>query len=460
MLPITNVIDISVNLAPSGLGAYNINNVALFTDEEPIESIGDYAVYASPAQVEVDFGSESETYLQALAFFSQTPNVLNGNGSLIVFPFSGATGAITEYDINDTGSGYDVDDVLTITGAGTGATFKVLDVDNNGAVLSIELLTQGASYVVATGVASTVAPSGGTGFKLNVLAVSATETLVQAIARTQSMIFYCGIITTAIPAGAARKTTADAIQSYGNKIWILPSSLEADVAGVFTDIKNATDYATRCLLYLTGDDSDEKALNSRLFAAAYAGRAFSTNFNGSNTVETMNLKSLTTILPDELITQTIWTNCQTAGVDLYVDYAGVPSVVSNGNNLFFDQVYNLFWFVAALQVAGFNALRQVSTKIPQTEPGVTLLKEAYRSVCILAVTNGYLAPGTWTSTERFGNVSDMLEQIEQRGYYLYSAPVNLQSKASREAREAPLIQIAGKEAGAIQSSNVVVNLNA
>lgn len=76
MLQLTNVIKISVSEAPVGLGAYNVNNVALFTDETPKGGFptAGYTPYVSPAEVAEDFGTESDTYAMAVAFFSQNPN--------------------------------------------------------------------------------------------------------------------------------------------------------------------------------------------------------------------------------------------------------------------------------------------------------------------------------------------------------------------------------------------------
>lgn len=457
MIAITNVIDVSVSIAPVGLGAYNVNNVGLFTEDQFLVNPDEdaYRVYVSPQAVGDDFGTDTETYDQAIAFFSQTPNVLNGGGALIIFPTNtNADGVISGFTIGETGNGYHVNDTLTVVqSGGAGGTIKVLTIDDTGSVLTAALLTGGTGYATEGGLATTVSPSGGTGCQINITSVSDAESLADAINRVKDLIFFCGIISTFLPSGADRKTLADVIQSYGNKIWLLPSATSADIGGVFSDIKVAGDYATRCLYYSTS------ALDSRLFAAAYAGRGFSVNFAASNGTLTMNLKQLTTILPDEGITQTIYTNCKTAGVDCYPSFAGVPDVASNGANKFFDQVYNLIWFVTSIQVAGFNALAQVGSKIPQTEPGMTVLKSAYRGVCDLAVNNAYVAPGAWTSPETFGNQQDMLSNILQRGYYIYSTPVNLQSKADREARKAPVVQIAIKEAGAIQSSSVIVYIN-
>lgn len=456
-LPITNVIQVTVQTAPVGVGEYNVNNVALFTGDAPIpEDYGDYGVYVSPEAVGEDFGTDTETYRQAVAFFSQNPNVLNGGGSLIIFPANEETdGKIKTFNINATGSGYAVNDILTLGGAGTLGTFKVLDVDSAGRVLEIELVTAGQNYVVASGIATTVAPSGGTGCTINVTAVSDIETLSEVLTRVKDLIFFCGIISTFGPDDdTAAEAFAAEVQALKDKIWLFPSADYADVAGVFTDIKDATLSRTRCLLYTVGDAED-----ARLMAAAYAGRAFSTNFDQALSTITMNLKQLATITPDSL-SQSQYNALKTAGVDGYVSYNGDPRVLSTGaNGGFFDQIYNLVWFLTQLEVAGFNALAQTSTKIPQTEPGVTSLKAAYRSVCEQALNNGYIAPGEWNSPETFGNLEDFYQNVRQRGYYIYSAPVAKQTKADREARKAPLIQIAIKEAGAIQQSSVVVFVN-
>jgi hypothetical protein len=186
----------------------------------------------------------------------------------------------------------------------------------------------------------------------------------------------------------------------------------------------------------------------------------SVDFTGSNTAITMNLKQLVGVTPDEGITQTYYNAAKTAGVDVYCDYDGYASCVSNGANGYFDDVYNLIWLVSTLRVTGFNALATVSTKIPQTEPGMSLLKSAFRGVVEQAVKNGYVAPGAWNSSEWFGTQEDMINNISERGYYIYSLPVNLQSAADRAARKAPLVQIAIKLAGAVQSLNVLVSINA
>lgn len=318
--------------------------------------------------------------------------------------------------------------------------------------------TSSEAYAMASAIFSQSPNILSGGGQLIIFPTNVGETLNTAFTRVKDMIYFNGIVGASTLISTLNSTTAkafaDTVQAAGDKMWLYPSNSSGDMSGIFSTILNASEYATRCLLF------QDVALNSRVFAAAVAGRAFSTNFNASNGTQTMNLKSLATISPDANITQTLYSQAATYGVDIYVSYAGVPAYVSNGANKYFDEVYNLIWFVNALKTAGFNALRQVNYKIPQTEPGMSLLKSAYRQVCEQALSNAYIAPGAWTSAERFGNPDDMLANIAQRGYYIYSAPVNQQSVADRTARKAPLIQIAIKQAGAVQQSSVVVNINA
>lgn len=374
-LDITNVITISLSAAQTGLGDYNVNNLAIFTNEQSESGFGDlgYKIYKAPKEVGTDFGTTSLTYKMALAVFAQTPNILNGNGYLVVIPFA-----------------------------------------------------------------------------------SGSETLATAISRTESLVQYFGILSTK-DYNASEVALAAAVVQTLNKMLFVVSNDADDIAsaGSFHELAEAGYDKTRCLAYLS--DTTEPA---KLMAAAYAGRALSTVFSGSNTTSTMHLKDLIGVTADPSMTQTQLNLCQACGADAYVNIAGVAKTFTSGANGYFDQVYNRCWFLGALEVAGFNALAKVSTKVPQTEPGMTILKGAYRLVCDAAVRNGYVAPGTWNSADRFGDVEAMLRNIEEVGYYIYSLPISQQSQTEREERKAPLIQIAIKEAGAIHSSNVLVYINA
>ncbi len=383
----SNFVSVSVSSPPTGLKQYAVNNLAIFTKEVPANGAITFAapgIYVSPGQVLTDWGSGSEVYAMANLVFSQSPNILDGGGTLIIVPMP---------------------------------------------------------------------------------ASSTNSTLAEAIPNSLVTNFFGGALWAGYtPLDAEILAAATACETIRVKLFA-SSYLYASVAGMFTTIKAASQTHTRCLLCLTAQGAEvaASAKSARLFAAAYAGRALSVNFDGVATTATMHLKTLSGINPDTNITQTYLTAADTAGVDTYPSVGGgaqyVGKVFSSGGNDYFDNVYNLDWFVFSIQVAGFNALATTSTKLPQTEPGMALLKGAYIAVLEQAKSNGFVAPGTWNSAELFGSPADLRRNILNQGYYIYSQPVNQQTQATRVLRQAPLVRIAVKFAGAIQSSQVLVSIN-
>lgn len=474
-LPITNFVTVSVSQTSPGVGSYNTSNLAIFTDEAPnlstFGSLG-YAQYLTPTQVGVDFGTSSKTYAMANSVFSQQPNILIGGGQLVVIlltnaiqhvAFSGtpASGsfeftynAVPTAGINWNDSVSQIQTKLRavaglseITVSGTLAT--TLNISMSGIYAPLTLGTTANGLMTSVPAAITI----------TITTPTAAETIDAAITRTATLVQYFGLMVnqTLAEIGQTDLLAAAAVVQALNKIAFFVSHTSADIApgGMLDLLRTGSFTQTRGLYY-----GDAAFLNDIEMMAAYAGRALSTNFSGSNTTSTMNLKTLVGVQPDPTITQTLLNQAITAGADTYASYQGVPAVYSSGANSYFDQVYNLQWAAGAIQVAGFNYLAQSSTKVPQTESGMDGLKGAYRTVAEEAVTNAYIAPGSWTSPVTFGNQAQFLANIAQRGYYIYSAPISQQLQADRAARKAPLIQIAFKEAGAIQSSNVIVTVNA
>jgi hypothetical protein len=481
-LSLSNIINISVSQSQTGIGSFNNSALALFTRETAAESFGDlgYKIYLSPQEVATDFGTSSVTYKMANAVFSQQPNILANNGYLVIVPYldnsnvtavqrisfslAPAAGSYKlNYDGDVTGSiAYNADAatiqtaVRTLTGLGSatvvGTAATQIDVTFTGVTGAAALLTvtdnslQTATPVnVVITVTTTTAGS-----------TASTETLDEAIVRTEDLVYYFGIMTAEITTEADMLDAAAVVQAL-NKIVFFVSRDDADVEpdGMLDMLQQGGFTHSRGLYY--GGATDLLAL---IMEASYAGRGLSVNFTGSNTTVTMHMKDLSGVTADPSMDQTLLGLCEDAGVDVYASFEGVAKVFCTGANRFFDQVYNEGWIVGAFQVAGFNYLAQSATKVPQTESGMDGLKGAYRKVCQQGVSNAYLAPGEWNSSTTFGNLSDFLANIAQVGYYIYSSPISQQAQADREDRIAPLIQIALKEAGAVQKSNVIININA
>jgi len=89
----------------------------------------------------------------------------NGSGGTATCTLA-AAGSVRSFTIHTPGSGYSEGDVLTCNGA----TFTVTEVNGTGGVTAATILTGGSAIVDATNLATTVAPAGGTGCKLNLVA--------------------------------------------------------------------------------------------------------------------------------------------------------------------------------------------------------------------------------------------------------------------------------------------------
>lgn len=488
-LPITNVINVTIENTPTGLAIPNVNNLLLLTTESPsnLEVFGNYVSAAQGAGI---YGTNSVTAAMLNAIFSQTPNPLSGDGQVIIAHTTGVSAtsghfvtesltanlaaiiAVTNGDIKITVNAV----VQNLANLNFSTCVVLADV---AAVLQAALIdcvvTASSTQITITsnkvGSSSTVAMaaysgggtdlSGGSYFAASSGtatggANSSGETVAAAIARILPLQFFAGVITNLNLEDGAISAVAAAVQAQ-DMLFLHHIATSTDIAGIATTIQQASETKTRLLPYLFGGQAA-----ANLYKSAYAGRGYSQDFTGSNTSFTMHLKQLATITPDPVISgsETLYLACQTAGCDPYVSTQGFPMVSSTGGNDYFDNEYSNLAFKFALEIAGFNYLAGTNTKVPQTEPGMNGLKAAYIGICEQFVTNGELAPGSWGSSETFGDPQTFLNNIMQNGYYVYSMPVALQTQAARAARTAPLVQIAAKRAGAIQQSTVIVIINA
>lgn len=492
-LNIANVIRVTLLSALRGLQNVNTSALAIITDEVPIPGdFGTSRTYLDAIGVAEDFGSNSDTARLAEKIFGQVPNILTGKGYLVVIPRLAAAAdqpatiqseslvdftalTATDYNLNAAVDGgaasdeligtIDSTDLASITTSlnsaaitAAGLIFSVSG-EVTAARVTLSTISVGAASditLAAAGTGTDIAPLIQMALATATGAATGLERVKDAVLRTQSSVNYFGIVLNEKQADADLLELASLIQTM-DKLLVVGSSLTADITvttGVFSIIKDSGYTHTRTTLYT---QSASLALD---FAAGYASRGLSTNFDGSNTAQTMHLKEIVGFVADDGITQTFLDAAVAAGTDTYVDF-GIPKLFTSGANTYWDQIYSQLAFKTRLQIAGFNYLAQTTTKIPQTEDGMNGLKSAYRDVCILFVTNGTFAPGAWTGSTTFGlSPEDHIRNIAEQGYFIYSSPIATQSSVERTARIAPLVQIAGKDSGAIHSSDVTVFIEA
>lgn len=291
------------------------------------------------------------------------------------------------------------------------------------------------------------------GGRLIILPFETSETLAEAITRAKGLVSFFGVLSTQIEIEAHMLAAAAVLQA-NTMIGFFPQIDEATVEpdGALDMLEQGGFTNSRGLLY-----ESNTALDGLKYAAGYAGRMLSVNFGGSNTTLTANGKSLKTILPANS-DQTTVDAAKAAGADVYVNVAGTSMVLESGKNNYFDQSYNIQAFASAIKIALANTLIGTNTKIPQTDAGIATLTASVNRVCRQFVANGYLAPGAWNSPTTFGDPASLISNVASQGYYIFTGSVADQSQADRVARKAPLIQVAAKEAGAVDSASVIITV--
>lgn len=192
--------------------------------------------------------------------------------------------------------------------------------------------------------------------------------------------------------------------------------------------------------------------------ASVFGRMFSVNFAQQNSTITLMYKQEPGITPEN-IDATAALALKNKNCNVFVRYDNDTAllqygVVSSGQYL--DTIQGADWLQNAIQTACFNVLYTSTTKVPQTNAGVNQLTNAIAGVCGQAVNNGYAAPGVWNGPA-FGDLQQ--GQYLKQGYYIFAESVDNQSESDRQSRIAPPIQVALKLAGAIQTVDVLVDVN-
>jgi hypothetical protein len=199
--------------------------------------------------------------------------------------------------------------------------------------------------------------------------------------------------------------------------------------------------------------------SSSPYAAVSAfGRAFTVNFEGSNTTLTLKFKVEPGVAAEQL-TETEAATLRAKNGNVFVAYANDAAILQEGvmaNGFFFDEVHGTDWLANRVQTDQFNVLYTAPTKIPQTDAGAHVLLTTLSSSLQQGVVNGLIAPGQWNAPG-FGQLQT--GQMLPLGYYCFMPPMAAQDQTIREQRIAPTMQAAIKLAGAIHFSNIIINCN-
>lgn len=489
-LPVSDIVNVQVVLAPLAAQTRDFGSLLILGDSDVIDTTERLRLYTTLDAVADDFGTVAPEYKAAALYFGQTPQpstLYLGKwartataGKLRGGVLSAAEQTLTNFTAVTTGAmKISVDGVeqslasLNFSAAlNLPGVAAILDTALTGATVAWDAVNQ--RFVITsstTGDASTIsfatAPSSGTDvsqlFKLRstnggyVAPGVVAETpvaAVQAVADISSAWYGLYIAGATAPTDDQAVAVAEFIEGSGlSRIY----GITTQNAGVLNAV-TTNDIASRLKAlgykrtFVQYSSSNEHA------AASIFGRAFTVEFQGSNTTLTIKFKQEPGVAA-ETLTASQAVVMRGKNCNVFVRYNNDTAIIQEGvmaNGYFFDEVHGTDWLQNDVQTAIYNLLYTSTTKIPQTDAGINTILTTICQRLEQGVVNGLIAPGQWNAPG-FGTLrqGDFLPT----GYYVYAPPVSDQSQADREARRAPVIQCAIKLAGAVHFVDAIISVN-
>lgn len=489
-LSVSDVVNVSVVMSPIAAATRNFGSLLILGSSPVVDVAERLRLYTSLDGVATDFGTTSQEYKAAALYFGQTPQP----SVLYVGRWAQTATAAVLHGGVLTASEQALVNFTAVTSGGLRITIDGTLKSLTGINLSAQTNLNGVASAITTAL-------GGSGtvtwnaslkrFDVTSSTTGATSTITYAQAPV-SGTDISGLLklqtgqASAPVNGVAAETLLAAVQALADKstdwygLYVAATGVaDADhvaVAGLIEATGNSRIYGVTITSTTVLDPVNTTDLASTLkglgykrtfvqysgsnphAAASIFGRAFTVDFQGSNTTLTIKFKQEPGVTAEDLTTSQAAT-LKAKNCNAFLAYQNGTAIVQEGvmvNGYFFDEVHGTDWLQNDVQTAVYNLLFTSTTKIPQTDAGINRIVATVESRLAQAVVNGLVAPGVWTA-DGFGalNSGDTLS----KGFYVYAAPVATQSAADRQARKAPLIQCAIKLAGAVHFVNVQINVN-
>lgn len=491
-LSVSNIVRVSVNLSPLAAAVRSFGVLMIAGDSNVINGVERFRSYLTIEGVAVDFGTSAPEYFAAAKYFGQSPKPetlmigrwfrtassgFNEGGILtptqaLISAWTGITTGAFKITIDGGAltavSGCDFSAQVNLNGVAAIITTRL-----GVAGLAATCTWNGSQFIItstATGTSSTVsyaqAPSAGVDISAQLKLTSSTALALIAGYAAETPVACAAVLADMSTAWYGLMFQA-ATQPTINQSLAVSDFIEAlDVTRIYgvtvVDTAALSAASTTDLPYLMAAAGYLQSFcqySANAYAiASFFGRAFSVNFTQQNSTITLMFKQEPGVTGENL-TQNQAQVLKDKRCNVFVDYVNDTVIIQYGvmsGLAFFDEIHGLDWLQNAVQTACYNVLYTSTTKVPQTDAGVNQLTNAIGGVMNQAVNNGLVAPGVWNAAG-FGQLSE--GQFLKTGYYIYAQPVALQSQSDRETRAAPPIQVAVKLAGAIQSVNVVIDVN-
>lgn len=481
VLPIDPVVNIVVNLSTVS-AARKAFNLALLVGDVDTTKVPDFAgtrfmTYDSlESMLQAGFTSDDRLYKAATLIFGQAktpPTVAIGNkkGYKVEIAGSRAYTITTNAEANDTVTLGDV--VLT---AGTeftpGSTIDVTatrlaaalnaqagfaanyTAESEDAVITVtEIVPNGGNTPGEMTVKGTITVTNGTATDSTERAETPVETFqnMRSLDSEWYAGIYCGDLTNAEILECAayfEACTPDSIFCYTTQN---AADTKSD-GGIFGEIKSLG-YRRSFGQYSTSHPDAVAAIIGWAMGAMSVttiDSAYSIAYKSEVGVQAENYM--------QVFTTNMVNNIKNNYGNVYINRGTYYNVFEEGrvgDGSWFDEIIYLDKYKNEMQLAIMDLLVN-NNKIPQTEAGMTQIKNAIKVVCDEMNTIGFIKAGKWLGSNMLAlSYGDTLPG----GYLIQSEAIADQSQANRDSRIAPPIYVSLKLAGAIHHVTVQVDVN-
>lgn len=490
-LSVNDVVNVQIQMAPVAAQQRNFGSLLILGDSQIIDVVSRYRLYTGLTAIATDYGTSSPEYLAAKDYYSQAPQpstcyvgrwaasathgqlygasltatqqllsnftaVLNGG---VNFTIDGVaknlTGLNFSAQTNLNGVASVVQSALagaaTVTWNSTYATFIVSSA-STGTSSTVSFATTGAGIDVSGLLGLTVASNG---------SYTATGILAETIENSVSLFLSLTNAWYGLQIAAA---TPIADSDYVQVAGLIQGASLSHIFGVTTQEAGALNPNSTtdlpALLQAGGYtrtfcqySSTDPYASSSIF-----GRAFTVNFNASNTTITIKFKQEPGVT-FETLSETAAAALTAKNCNVFVLFNNSTAILQQGtmaNGYFFDEIHGTDALQNQIQTDVYNALYSNPTKIPLTDAGVNTIAAVVSQDLQIFVNNGFIAPRIWTGPNVGAIVSG---QYLATGYYVFQPSVSTLTAAQRSARQAPVIQAAITLAGAVHFSSIIVSVN-
>ena len=480
-LDVNRIVDVQISVSPLALAraGFGIMNVIGKSDVIPISER--LRAYNSITEVAADFAVTDEEYLAAQIFFSQIPRPTTlyvsrrADVALTAELLAGANAEQTIATWTAIADGaFDIDLDAAEENV-TGCDFSaVTDMDDVAAEIASNFTGtctwDGTRFVLrgtATGSTATIsfanAPAAGTDISILMDALSTdggtvndgvdAETIAESLNAIEAVnskwygfSFTSEVRDASVTSAGNAADCLDAAawaEARTKTFWNNSSDANTLVTGNTTSISyqlEQLDYNRTATVYNEGDYP----------AVSLFARGATVDFNATDSTITYKFKQLPGLSASDLSASKA-NAAEVVNANYYANFGtqlsgDSVSILAEGvmaNGRFIDEVVGIDWLQNAIQTDVFNYLFQSTTKIPQTDEGVSGIAQVLENSLAQAVTNGLAAAGNV--------VIDNESVFLPKGYEIFTGLVEDQSQADREARKAPPIGFVIKGAGAIHS---------